>query len=167
MNEELAKKYMPVVRGMIKMSSALNEADEVMHGKYYKFEFKRKFREWMEFFEIASEKFVTEFMMDNAEALQDAYTHFLEFTKDINVKDSERTDLILLYCKLKSAHNDLSESDEDGMMVYVVKSLTGKVLTAIEKQYADIFNVRDVDNKSIQVIIDQYDELGKTMFVNQ
>lgn len=167
-DKELAEKYMPIVRGIVKMSSSLNEADDVMHGRYYKFDFKRKFRDWLEVFEATSKNFVTEFMVDNADALQDAYVQFLNFTKDINIKDADRTGLILLYCKLKSAHNDLSEAGtEGGMMIGIVKQLTADVLVSIEKQYADIFSIRDVDNNSIQVIIDQYDELGKTMFVNQ
>ena len=166
---ERVANFMPIVRGMIKMSSALNEADSVMDGKYYKFEFKRRFREWMEIFELSSKKLVSAFMKENDTALQDAYTQFLEFTKDIKVKDEERTDLILLYCKLKSAYNDLDEVAllDGGMMTAVIKLSTEKVLKAIEKQYGDIFNVRDVDGKSIQVIIDQYDELGKTMFVKK
>ena len=167
-NEEYVVNYMPIVRGMLKMSSALNEADAVMDGKYFKFGFKLAFKEWVEVFEASSEKLMLAFMEDNSDAVQDAYTRFLEFTKDIKVKDEERTDLILLYCKLKSAFNDLDEVDllDGGLMTLVVKKATFKVLRAIENQYRDIFNVRDVDNNSIQVIIDQYDELGKAMFVN-
>jgi hypothetical protein len=166
---EYVSNYMPIVRGMIKMSSALNEADAVMEGKYYKFKFKQRFREWMEIFEMSSKKLVSAFMEENDEALQEAYTRFLEFTKDVKVKDSDRTDLILLYCKLKSAFNDLDEVEfqDGGMMTYVIREQTLKVLTAIENQYRDIFNVRDVDGNSIQLIIDQYDELGKKMFVEK
>lgn len=167
LNEEHVANYMPIVRAMVKMSSALNEADDVTEGKYYKFDFKVKFREWIEVFELTSKPLMGEFMKDSESALQDAYTRFLEFTKDIMVKDKDRTDLILLYCKMKSAYNDLDEVpfEDGGMMTYVIKKQTLKVLKAIERQYSDIFNVRDSNNESIQTIINQYDELGKAMFV--
>jgi hypothetical protein len=167
-NEEYVVDYMPIVRGIVKMSAALNEADSVMDGKYFKFGFKVKFKEWIEVFEASSHKMMKAFMEDNSDALQDAYTRFLEFTKDITIKDEARTDLILLYCKLKSAFNDLDEVElhDGGLMTIVVKMKTFEVLKAIEKQYNDIFDIRDAEGKSIQVIIDQYDELGKAMFVN-
>jgi hypothetical protein len=161
--------YMPIVRALIKMSSALNEADEVMEGKYYKFDFKVQFRRWVEVFEVSSKKLISEFMSENSDALQDAYVRFLEFTKDIKVKDEDRTSLILLYCKLKSSLNDLEEVPlmDGGIITLVIKIQTTKVINAIEKQYKGILEVLDSENNSIQVIIDQYDELGKTMFVKE
>lgn len=167
--EQLEVDYMPIVRAIVKMSSMLNEADDVMDGKYFKFGFKNAFNKWIDVFEKSSKPLLGAFMNDSEEALQEAYTRFLDFTKDVKVKSKERTDLILLYCKLKSAYNDLEEVpfDSGGMMTIIIKKHTEKVLNAIEKQYADIFTVRDINKDTIHVIIASYDALGKSMFVKK
>ena len=166
---EHAPNYMPIVRGMIKMSSALNEADEVMNSKYYKFNFKIQFRTWIEVFEESSKRLMEEFMAENGDALQDAYIRFLEFTKDIKIKDEERTNLVLLYCKLKSCLNDFEEVPimDGGVVTLVIRIQTTKIIKAIEKQYKSILEVLDYDKNSIQTIIDEYDKLGKLMFVKK
>jgi len=166
--EEIATDYLPIVRAMVKMSSALSVADDIVDGKYYKFNFKRKFREWMEIFEVTSEPLMKAFMEDGETALQEAYTRFLKLTERV-VKDSDRTNLILFYCKLKSAYKDLDEItfEDGGLYTFIIKKQTSKVLIAIEKQYGDIFTVKDEDGDGIDAIIGNYDHLGKSMFTKE
>lgn len=172
MSEETVEKdvdYMPVVRAIVKMSSALNDADNVVDGKYFKFDFKVKFREWLEIFEVSSKPLIDAFLKDSETAFQEAYTTFVEAKKDVKIKNEEKTSLIILYCQLQSAFNDLDElSFEDGgLMTFLIKKQTFKVLEAIKKQYGDIFSIKDSQNKTINAIVEDYDSLGKTMFVKK
>lgn len=169
MSEEKENKidFIPIVRAMVKLSSALTDADTVMEGRYYKFEFKKALNQWVDKTEKATKPFMGKFLENSQEALQSAYDRFLEFTKDLNVKDEDRTALILLYCKAKSSMNDMEKLtfDEGGMITHILTKYTDGLLKAIESQYKDIFDVRDSEGKSIQAIIDGYDELGNTMFI--
>ena len=101
------------------------------------------------------------------DALQAAYDRFLELTEDLNIKDEDKTALILLYCKAKSSLNDMEKLtfEEGGMITHILVKYTTEMLKSIEGQYGDIFEIRDSDGKSIQAIIEGYDELGNTMFI--
>jgi hypothetical protein len=158
--------FIPIVRAMVKLSSALADADTVMDGKYYKFRFKKVLEKWVDKTEKATKPFMGKFLENSEDALQAAYDRFLEFTKDLTVKDEDRTALILLYCKAKSALNDMEKLsfEEGGMITHILVKYTTELLKSIEGQYKDIFDVRDSEGKSIQAIIDGYDELGNTMF---
>jgi hypothetical protein len=160
--------YLPAVRAIVKMSSSLNEADLVEMGKYFKFRFKKLFKEWMTLYETASKPLMDEFMKDNEKALQDAYVAFDDYSGTIRLKDDEKTDLVVFYCKIRSSLNDLSEFNMGrSFIVYVLNRRAWKMIEELEKQYGFIHGIRDADGDSIQTIISEYDRLGKAMFINK
>lgn len=161
--------YLPMIRAMIKMSAALNYADSIETGKYFKFRFKKEMVKWVDMLEELSKPIVGDFAKDSEHAFQDSYQKLLEFKSDVIIKDRERTDLIMFYCKVRSSANDMKEVNfnNGGFYILSLKKQTEKVLKAIENQYADIFNIRDMDGDSIEVIIKDYDSLGKSMFVKE
>jgi hypothetical protein len=160
------KDFLPIVRSVIKMSSALSDSDVVADSKYMKFKFKVLFKKWNEVYEVISKPFMGQFMDCSEEALQEAYNGFIEYSSGINLGDESRTSLVLFYCKMKSAMNDIENFpfEDGGFMVFALKKHTGNMIEALEKQYGDIFNIKDVDGNSIDAIVKSYDELGKTMF---
>lgn len=161
--------FIPIVRAIVKLSSALVDADTVSEGKYCKFGLKKTLSSWIDKTEKATKPFLGKFQENSEEALQAAYDEFLRFTGDLVVKNEDRTALILLYCKAKSALNDMQKLtfDEGGMITHILIKYTTEMLKSIEGQYSDIFDIRDSEGKSIQAIIDGYDELGNTMFIKK
>lgn len=160
--------YLPIVRSMIKMSAALNYHDELESTKYNKFKLKKSLKNWSETFSVLSSGMMKAFVEDGEAAFQDAYEQFVNFKSDVKLKDDEVTCLVLFYCKLKSAVNDLEETDihVGGMLKFALEKTTNDVLSNIEKQYAEILKVKDSDGNGISAIISDYDELGKYMFTN-
>jgi hypothetical protein len=173
MEEEVKEKskvdYIPIVRAMIKLSSALSDADDVADGKYYKYKFKVELAKWIEKTEKATKPFMDNFNNNSEKALQEASDRFYEFSDDIVVGNPDRTSLVLLYCKCQSAMNDMQPMsfDEGGMIVHILIKYTDNMLTALKGQYGDIFDIRDSEDRSIQSVIDGYDDLGNKMFIKK
>mgnify|MGYP003639741494 CR=1 FL=1 len=167
MSKENKIDFIPIVRAIVKLSSALSDADTVIEGKYYKFGLKKTLNQWVDKIEKATKPFMGKFLENSEEALQAAYDRFLELTEDLNIKDEDKTALILLYCKAKSSLNDMEKLtfEEGGMITHILVKYTTEMLKSIEGQYGDIFEIRDSDGKSIQAIIEGYDELGNAMFI--
>lgn len=167
MSEENKIDFIPIVRAIVKLSSALSDADTVIEGKYYKFGLKKTLNQWVDKTEKATKPFMGKFLENSEDALQAAYNRFLELTEDLKIKDEDKTALILLYCKAKSSLNDMEKLtfEEGGMITHILVKYTTEMLKSIEGQYGDIFEIRDSDGKSIQAIIEGYDELGNTMFI--
>lgn len=168
MSEKNGIQYLPLIRAMVKLSLALADADTVSEGIYCKFKFKKQLLMWISKTERATKPFMGHFVETSKEALYEGYETFRAFADDIHVKNEDRTALILLYCKAKSALNDLESLgfEEGGMIAHILIKHTGNMLKCIESQYGDIFKVKDSDGNTIQCIIDGYDNLGKKMFVN-
>jgi len=154
---------------MVKLSSALNDADEVVDGKYFKFKFKKELNKWIEKTEKATSPFMNNFHRSSEEALQEASNRFESFSDEMSAGSEERTSLVVLYCKCQSAMNDMQplSFDEGGMIVHILIKYTDNMLKALKAQYGDIFDIRDLEGRPIQYIIDGYDELGNTMFTKQ
>tara|TARA_R110001592_G_scaffold298074_1_gene568630 strand:+ start:5308 stop:5817 length:510 start_codon:yes stop_codon:yes gene_type:complete len=167
MSKENKIDFIPIVRAIVKLSSALSDADTVIEGKYYKFGLKKTLNQWVDKIEKATKPFMGKFLENSEDALQAAYDRFLELTEDLNIKDEDKTALILLYCKAKSSLNDMEKLtfEEGGMITHILVKYTTEMLKSIEGQYGDIFEIRDSDGKSIQAIIEGYDELGNAMFI--
>lgn len=167
MSKENKIDFIPIVRAIVKLSSALSDADTVIEGKYYKFGLKKTLNQWVDKIEKATKPFMGKFLENSEEALQAAYDRFLELTEDLNIKDEDKTALILLYCKAKSSLNDMEKLtfEEGGMITHILVKYTTEMLKSIEGQYGDIFEIRDSDGKSIQAIIEGYDDLGNAMFI--
>jgi hypothetical protein len=71
----------------------------------------------------------------------------------------------LFYAKLKSAINDIDQMDEHKSTFYPVfiDLHTKVVIEHIEKQYDSIINMKDVDGKGVEHIIEFFDNLGKSI----
>jgi hypothetical protein len=160
--------YLPIVRAMMKMSSALNDYDDLEQTKYHKFKLKRSLKEWASSFDILSSKMIKTFVDESEGAFHDAYEQFNHFKGDLKIKNNEITCLIILYCKLKSSVNDLEEVPfhVGAYLKVLLEQSANRVLTDIEKQYAEILKIKDSDGQGIDAIIKDYDDLGKTMFIN-
>ena len=159
--------YIPQVRAMVKLSSALTDADEVTSGKYFKYKFKGQLTTWISKIERATKPFMDNFHRNSEEALQGASNTFADFSDCFEMDGEDKMYLILLYCKCKSALNDMKplSFEGGGMVVHIMIKHTKNMIECLEGQYGEILKVVDTEGKSIQVLIDGYDELGNTMFV--
>jgi hypothetical protein len=159
---------LPAVRAMVKMTSALNEFDLVEESKYNKFMMKKVMKSWYKYHDSVSTPMMKYFMSDHEGALQSSFNIFDEYSSETFIGDEDKTALVLLYSKLKSAVNDLQEMDfhSKGLMLFAMQKETEKLVTQIEKQYNAILTRVDSEGNDLSVIVDGLDSLGKSMFVN-
>lgn len=160
--------YLPIVRAVLKMSSALNEYDELENTKYHRFRLKGSLKKWSDTFTALSEDMVEAFVSESEGAYLDAYEQFNHFKDDLSIKNKDVTCLIILYCKLKSSINDLNNAPlgVGGILGLALHKTAYKVVEDIEKQYSQILRITDSEGQTIEVITNDYDELGEAMFTN-
>ena len=161
--------FMPFIRAMVKLASALTNADDFESSKYFKFKVKKELNTWADVYSRMSNPLLGEFVKDSENAFQASYDQFLNLHNHVMISSKDRTNMIIMYCKMKSAMNDMDEVEYDSgaFIIMPIKIQTDAVIKAIEKQYGDILELKDSDGESIEAITKDYDTLGKTMFVNK
>lgn len=164
-NKEVKPDTVELLRAVMKVSSALNDLDEIAYRKkYYKFRFKQYAAKWSVFMEMHTKELMKSLLEEDHSLLQEIYNSIEESSMGINA-GVDKTSLILFYAKVKSAINDIDKMTDNKNSFYPVfiKTHTEVVIDHLEKQYNDIFNMKDVDGKGVDEVIEFFDKLGETI----
>lgn len=155
-----------MIRCVLKISSAFNDLDEIMYNKtYYKFQFKKESRKWLEVMESHTKSMMDGMADENAEILDDLYKSFEESLLKVQLDKEEKEPLIRFYIKLKSCLNDI-ESMEEGkkrLAPIIIKLMTEPVVYWIEKQYGKIIDVVDKNGMYVYELVDFLDNFGESV----
>lgn len=154
-----------LLRAVMKVSSALNDLDEIAYRKkYYKFRFKQYAAKWAVFMEMHTKELMKSLLEEDHTLLQEIYNSIEESSMGITAGEN-KTSLILFYAKVKSAINDIHKMTENRNTFYpmFIETHTQVVIDHLEKQYSEIFKMKDVDGKGVDEIIQFFDNLGETI----
>jgi hypothetical protein len=159
-----------LLRAVMKISSALNNLDELTSSKYNRFKFKVEALKWdaIMAFQLST---IMKSMIDENDALMvDVLNKINETDSNIKYdddteKNSDKKNLLLLYSKLRSALNDIAEIKELNKVSYypsVIVYATIPLVKIIEKQHNFILS-KDKLGIEIKDIVEFYDKEGKSI----
>lgn len=155
--------YLPLIRGVVKLSSCLYDSDEVMTGKYNKFKLKAELSRWTDRIEALTEDMAREILGDESIDEQNVYDTLYEMPKDVSEsKINNDMKFVVTMCgKLKSAMNDFNESSIafDKQSIIYMHAYSNALLLAFKKQYA--WCSGDLVDSAVQ----HYDSIGKALLV--
>lgn len=164
-DKEVKPDTVELLRSVMKVSSALNDLDEIAYRKkYYKFRFKQYAAKWAVFMEMHTKELMKSLLEEDHSLLQEIYNSIEESSMGITAGE-DKTSLILFYAKVKSAINDINKMTDNRNSFYpiFIETHTQVVIDHIEKQYGDIITMKDVDGKGVDEIIEFFDKLGETI----
>lgn len=158
-----------LVRVSIKCADLLPDYDvlfelmEEKKSKYIKHELKKMFLTLGFGLDKFSSAFLIPFVKADENTQLDLQKMFRELTDVIWFVNKEMTNLVTLYCKTKSIHNDLMEMDfEDGPLNYI-KEICNDFCEEVEKKYKSIIEKTDKEGHGVIDVIAAFDKLGKTI----
>lgn len=163
--KEVKSDTVELLRAVMKVSSALNDLDEIVYRKkYYKFRFKQYAAKWSVFMEMHTKELMKSLLEEDHSLLQEIYNSIEESSMGISA-GVDKTSLILFYAKIKSAINDIHKMTENRNTFYpmFIETHTQVVVDHLEKQYGEIFKMKDVDGKGVDEVIEFFDKLGETI----
>jgi hypothetical protein len=155
-----------LLRAVMKISSALNNLDNLSESKYNKFKFKVESLKWDGIMAFQLSTIMKSMVEENDKLMVDVLTKINE--TDDNIKYdyySDKKNLILFYSKVKSALNDISDIKELNKVSYypsIIVYATIPLLKIIEKQHNFILS-KDKLGIEIKDIVDFYDKEGKSI----
>ena len=155
-----------MIRCVLKISSAFNDMDEIISDKtYFKFDFKRRSRDWLMIMESHTKQIMDGLAEENTDLLSDLYTAFEKSLETISIPNQEREPLLRYYIKLRSCLNDIESMGEakDRVSPLIIKIMTLPVLDNLEKQYPDILTLVDKNGKTTIELIDFLDNFGQSV----
>lgn len=155
-----------MIRCVLKISSAFNDLDEIMYNKkYFKFNFKKESRKWLEVMESHTKSMMNGMSDENPEILDDLYKSFEESLLKVQLDKEEKEPLIRFYVKLKSCLNDIESMDEGKQRLapIIIKIMTEPVVYWIEKQYQSILSIVDKNGSDVYKLIDFLDNFGQSI----
>lgn len=155
-----------MIRCVLKISSAFNDLDEIMYNKkYFKFNFKKESRKWLEVMESHTKSMMNGMSDENPEILDDLYKSFEESLLKVQLDKEEKEPLIRFYVKLKSCLNDIESMDEGKQRLapIIIKIMTEPVVYRIEKQYQSILSIVDKNGSDVYKLIDFLDNFGQSI----
>lgn len=155
-----------MIRCVLKVSSAFNDMDEIISDKtYFKFDFKRRSRDWLMIMESHTKQIMDGLAEENTDLLSDLYTAFEKSLETISIPNQEREPLLRYYIKLRSCLNDIESMGEakDRVSPLIIKIMTLPVLDNLEKQYPDILTLVDKNGKTTTELIDFLDNFGQSV----
>jgi hypothetical protein len=164
-DKEVKPDTVELLRSVMKVSSALNDLDEIAYRKkYYKFRFKQYAAKWAVFMEMHTKELMKSLLEEDHSLLQEIYNSIEESSMGISA-GVDKTSLILFYAKVKSAINDINKMTDNRNSFYpiFIETHTQVVIDHLEKQYGDIITMKDVDGKGVDEIIEFFDKLGETI----
>ena len=164
-DKEVKPDTVELLRSVMKVSSALNDLDEIAYRKkYYKFRFKQYAAKWAVFMEMHTKELMKSLLEEDHSLLQEIYNSIEESSMGITA-GVDKTSLILFYAKVKSAINDINKMTDNRNSFYpiFIETHTQVVIDHLEKQYGDIITMKDVDGKGVDEIIEFFDKLGETI----
>jgi hypothetical protein len=163
--EQLNPDTLKVLRILIKISSAIENIDEVVESKYYKRCLKREIKFFMD--EVV--KTVDPIMIILMKKDDTTYPILLkaisDYSKNFLNGDDEKVNLMFLYSKLKSIENDYSELTEttkleSHLMLSIMPKLR-MLYECIENTHSHIVNAKDKNGIKVNSIISMIDDLSK------
>lgn len=159
-----------LLRAVMKISSALNNLDNLSESKYNKFKFKVESLKWDGIMAFQLSTIMKSMVEENDKLMVDVLTKINETDDNIKYdyyseKNSDKKNLILFYSKVKSALNDISDIKELNKVSYypsIIVYATIPLLEIIEKQHNFILS-KDKLGIEIKDIVDFYDKEGKSI----
>jgi hypothetical protein len=162
--KELNLDTVHLLRGVMKISSALNDLDEIMsQEKYYKFRFKQEASKWSKYMEIHTAQLMNSLVEEDSKLLMEIYNSIEESTSKVQMDTPEKTSLIIFFAKISSSLWDIEQMKENRNAFYprFIEVHTKKVITEIKNQYNSILQVIDSEGKSIDFIVDFFNNFGE------
>lgn len=162
-NKEINPDTLNILRCVMKISSAFNDLDDIVfHKKYHKFNFKKEVDVWSSLMYMHTNELMKSLVEENETLLIEVYSIIDESTSKVQLKTPEMTSLVVFYCKIKSAIDDIEKMKTERNSFYpkFIELSTRKVIKEIEKQYSCILDFKDYEGKSIDHIIDFFNNLG-------
>lgn len=159
-----------LLRAVMKISSALNNLDNLSDSKYNRFKFKVDAHKWDGIMAIQLSTIMKSMVEENDSLMIDVLNKINDTDSNIKYEDSsekneDKKNLILFYSKIKSALNDIDEINELNKVSYyplVIVYACTPLLKTIEKQHSFILS-KDKLGIEIKDIIDFYDKDGKSI----
>ena len=161
--KELNVDTVHLLRSVMKVSSALNDIDEIsFRKKYYKFKFKVEAERWTKYMEMHTAQIMSNLIEEDSELLQEIYNTIEESTSKVQLDTPEKTSLAIFYCKLKSCLYDLEQIQDhkDSFYPKFIEFHTRRVVKELDKQYKSILNTVDEEGRDLNFIIDFFNNLG-------
>jgi hypothetical protein len=164
--KELNEDTVKLLRAVMKISSAFNEYDSMsFDSKYFKHKFKTECVKWSESMNKHMNELMNSLMEEDDKLLMEVYSRIDKSTEEIDAGSPDKTTLVVFYCKIKSALNDIDSMTNNRNTFYpmFIHHYTGKVVKQIEKQYKPILEVKDTEGNGCQYVIDFLDNLGEAI----
>lgn len=159
-----------LIRCIMKISSAFEDADQIIEDKvYYKFMFKKRLDAWMKVMYIHTADLLKALTKDSEKITVDVYNGLGDVTSKVEA-GGYKTPLLIFYVKIKSALNDLNKIDpENGNKFYasVIRFYTNRVIKEIEKQHKFVTMIVDAEGKDVNFLIDFFDNFGSMIMKNE
>lgn len=153
-----------LLRSVMKISSALNDLDEIIdQKKYYKFKFKKESERWGKYMELHTAQLMNSLVEEDSALLMEIYNSIEESTNKVTMNTPERTSLIIFYCKLSSALHDIDKIKDNRNSFYprFIEHHTKSVLNEMNKQYKSILDVVDSEGRPLSFIVEFFDNFGE------
>lgn len=163
--EEIQYDTVHLLRGVMKISSALVDLDEIIdNGKYYRFRFKKEVERWAKFMELHTAQLMSSLVEEDSTLLMDIYNALDGSTSKVQISP-EKTPLVIFYCKIKSAMNDINEMKDNRNTFYprFIEIYTNAVINQMEKQFNAILTTKDAEDRGLDFIINFFDDFGKNI----
>lgn len=159
-----------LLRAVMKISSALNNLDNLSTSKYNKFKFKVESLKWDGIMAFQLSAIMKSMVEENDKLMVDVLTKINETDDNIKYdnyseKNSDKKNLILFYSKVRSALNDISDIKELNKVSYypsIIVYASIPLLKVIEKQHNFILS-KDKVGIEITEIVEFYDKEGKSI----
>ncbi len=162
-----------IVRVVTKCSDLLSDYDTLgdfvilKKAKYIKHELKPIFFELGNYIDRFSSCFLKPFVEHDDVSQMELQSMFNDFNKGIYVDNIEKTAFILLYAKVNSILNDLSEMEYTDAMLEGLKEICSSFLDIAYKKHLGVFNILYKDENLTTTLIVALDNLGKKIMYNK
>ena len=163
--KELEIDTVNLLRAVMKISSALNNLDELVYNKkYIKYGVKKAVDDWSNMISKHTNDLMKSLVEEDNVLLDDIYASFDAMDTSVQSDDinPSKRHLILFYVKLSGAINDIESMQNNRNSIYptIIFFFTKNVIDQIDKQYTFLKELSDSDGKTINDLIGFIDETG-------
>lgn len=159
---EINNNTIRLLRALVKLSSALNDSDEMKDYKQYRHQLKKDvnfFSEWLE--EYIKEP-VSSYANSDLNCLTDLIDLYNKYDEKVFIKDDFTTRVNLFAGKLASAFNDLSTLEEPYQSY--MATLRNRLKNLLEKSYFNEYITHDYeDAPTLSDIVSSMDQIGESI----
>lgn len=151
-----------LLRALVKLSSALNDSDEMKDYEQYRHQLKKDvnfFSEWLE--EYIKEP-VSSYANSDLDCLTDLIDLYNKYDEKVFIEDEFTTRVNLFVGKLASAFNDLSTLEEPYQSY--MNALRNRLKNMLEKSYFTKYITHDYeDTPTLSDIVSSMDQIGESI----